>query len=115
MCPGFVHAPSSGETRMPNQFPSREWCSANHAPGRIYTKVDLQVTESRKGKIDGAHFALVHAGGVLGQESSFTPEQEEYAVGEEVVVFLALNHRGEGVTIGLSQGKFHVAQDPITG
>lgn len=84
------------------------------AAGRIYTKIDFELIESWKGKIDGAHFTLVHAGGVLGEESSAAFGQEEFAVGEEVVTFLVLNERGEGVTVGLSQGKFHVAQDPVT-
>ena len=82
--------------------------------GRIYTKVDLLVTESWKGKINGQHFVLVHAGGVLGEESSVSLGQPEYAVGEEVVAFAVLNHRGEGVTIGLSQGKFQVKQGWVT-
>jgi hypothetical protein len=81
--------------------------------GRIYTKVELQVTESWKGSKD--RFVLVHGGGVLGNESSEADGQESYEVGEEVVAFVVLNQRGEGVTLGLAQGKFHVWLDPASG
>jgi hypothetical protein len=85
------------------------------AEGRIYTKVDLEVNEAWKGSSQGKHFTLVHAGGVLGEEWSTATGQEEYEVGEEVVAFLVLNHRGEGVTVGLAQGKFHVSADSLSG
>src|SRR5947207_3049369 len=41
--------------------------------------------------------------------------QVEYGIGEEVVAFLVLNHRGEGVTLGLAQGKFHIGKEAETG
>jgi len=85
------------------------------AEGRIYTKVDLEVNEAWKGPSRGKHFTLVHAGGVLGEEWSMASGQEEYNVGEEVVAFVVLNRRGEGVTVGLSQGKFHVSADAVSG
>ena len=37
------------------------------------------------------------------------------SAGEEFVAFLVFNPRGEPVTIGLAQGKFHVWRDPQTG
>jgi len=85
------------------------------AEGRIYTKVDLEVNEAWKGPSQGKHFTLVHAGGVLGEEWSMASGQEEYDVGEEVVAFVVLNRRGEGVTVGLAQGKFHVSPDAVSG
>jgi hypothetical protein len=81
--------------------------------GRIYTKVQLQIAEAWKGSGDG--FVLVHSGGVLGNESSGASGQESFDVGEEVVVFVVLNKRGEGVTLGLAQGKFHVSLDVASG
>jgi hypothetical protein len=81
--------------------------------GRIYTKVELQITESWKGSKD--RFVLVHGGGVLGNESSEAVGQESYEVGEEVVAFVVLNQRGEGVTLGLAQGKFRIWVDPASG
>jgi len=83
--------------------------------GRIYTTVELQVIETWKGSVNGDRFVLVHGGGVLGNQSSGAIGQESYDVGEEVVAFLALNSRGEGVTVGLAQGKFHIWLDPTSG
>jgi hypothetical protein len=37
-----------------------------------------------------------------------------YELGEEVVAFLVRNERGEGVTVGLMQGKFHIWTDGET-
>jgi hypothetical protein len=83
--------------------------------GRIYTAVDLRVEEVWKGSLTTNHFIVVHGGGVLGEEASVVSGEAEYAVGEELVCFLVLNQRGEGVSIGLSQGKFNVWKDPATG
>jgi hypothetical protein len=83
--------------------------------GRIYTAVDLQVEEVWKGSLTTNQFTVVHGGGVLGEEASIVSGEAEYAVGEELVCFLVLNQRGEGVSIGLSQGKFNVWKDPATG
>jgi len=83
--------------------------------GRIYTKVDMEVTEAWKGWLSTNRFTLVHGGGILGDRKATVAGQAEYGVGEEVVAFLVLNPRGEGVTLGLAQGKFHVWSDPRTG
>lgn len=83
--------------------------------GRIYTRVELQVAAAWKGSAPGGRFVLVHGGGVLGEEAAVVSGQETYEVGEEVVAFLVLNQRGEGVTLGLAQGKFHVATVPGSG
>jgi hypothetical protein len=79
--------------------------------GRIYTKIDLQVDEAWKGAPGTNHFTIVLGGGILGDEGVEVSGQVEYEVGEEVVAFLVLNKKGEGVTLGLSQGKFHVWTD----
>lgn len=84
------------------------------AQGRIYTKVTLQVQESWKGKRPPENFSLVHSGGVLGDKIATVSGQPEYEIGEEVVLFLVLNQRGEGVTLGLAQGKFKVQEEPHT-
>jgi hypothetical protein len=82
--------------------------------GRIFTRIELQITEAWKGKVDGDRFVLVQGGGTLGEETAIVSDQEPYNVGEEVVVFLVLNPRREGVTLGLAQGKFHVGTDPVS-
>lgn len=83
--------------------------------GRIFTAIDFQVSEVWKGNLAADRFRIVHGGGVLGQEAMRVVNQAEYRVGEEAVVFLVLNQRGEGVSIGLCQGKFRVWRDPESG
>ena len=91
-----------------------ESCQRDPA-GRIYTKVELQVSEVWKGSLTTNRCIIVHGGGILGAEKSVVSGQVDYGIGEEVVAFLVLNRRGEGVTLGLAQGKFHVWQEPGTG
>ncbi len=76
--------------------------------GRIYTKVTLGVDETWRGDSVSGDFTLVHSGGVLGGEQSVTDGEVDFRVGEEVVLFLRINSRGEGVTLGMKQGKFEV-------
>lgn len=83
--------------------------------GRIYTEVDVEVAEAWKGPVAGKRFKIVLAGGTLGDRHVGVSGQADYQPGEEVVVFLRLNPRGEGVTLGLAQGKFQVRQDSVTG
>src|SRR5207247_454414 len=64
--------------------------------GRIYTKVELQVTEVWKGALATNRFTLVHGGGILGDRKATVSGQVEYGIGEEIVAFLVLNQRGEG-------------------
>ena len=83
--------------------------------GRIYTRVELQVHEVWKGNLTTNTFTIVHGGGTVGNMRTAVSGQVEYKVGEEVVAFLVLNPRGEGVTLGLAQGKFHVWKDKSNG
>jgi hypothetical protein len=91
----------------------RRSCQTDEA-GRIFTRVELQVHEVWKGRFDRDRLTLVHGGGVLGDRRAVVTGQAEYTVGEEVVVFLVFNQRGEAVTLGLRQGKFHV-ETPAAG
>jgi hypothetical protein len=83
--------------------------------GRICTRVELTVTEAWKGTVPGDRFLIVLAGGVLGEQRVVLEGQPDYQPGEEVVVFLSLNPQGEGVTVGLAQGKFDVWRDTDSG
>jgi hypothetical protein len=83
--------------------------------GRIYTRIEIDVADVWKGAIPGSPLEVVHGGGVLGEKRSSVSGQAEFELGESLVVFLARNARGEAVTIGLAQGKFHVWQDEKTG
>ena len=83
--------------------------------GHIFTKVELEVAEIWKGSLPTNRFTVVHGGGILGDRKATVSGQVEYALSEEIVAFLVLNHRGEGVTLGLAQGKFLIQQDAGTG
>jgi hypothetical protein len=86
--------------------------SAQYDPaGRLHTRVEVTVLEVWKGQRANDRFTIVLAGGTLGEHRVAVPGQADYRVGEEVVAFLRLNQRGEGVTVGLAQGKFEVWQD----
>jgi hypothetical protein len=89
-------------------------CQRDEA-GRIYTKIELKIAETWKGIPRTNQFTVVYGGGTVGNEQAEVSGQTEYEIGEEVVGFFVLNQRSEGVTIGLSQGKFHVSKDPVTG
>jgi len=82
--------------------------------GRIYTRVELEVSEVWKGAWTNRIFTLVHSGGILGDRKATVSNQVEFEIGEEVVAFLVVNQRGEGVSLGLAQGKFHVWEDTAT-
>lgn len=83
--------------------------------GRLRTEVHLTVREFWKGHASPGPFVVVLAGGTLGNERSVAVGQATYSPGEDVVVFLKRNARGEGVTLGLAQGKFLVETDARTG
>jgi hypothetical protein len=83
--------------------------------GRIFTKVELEIAEIWKGSLRTNRFTVVHGGGILGDRKSTVSGQVEYGIGEEVVAFVVFNQRGEGVTLGLAQGKFSIGTEAETG
>ena len=87
--------------------------------GRIYTKVNIRVAEVWKGVLptnaSPPVLTIVQGGGTVGDVREEVSGDVQYDAGEEFVAFLVFNSRGEPVTIGLAQGKFHVWRDPQTG
>ena len=87
--------------------------------GRIYTRVNIRVTEVWKGVLptnaSPQVLTVVQGGGTVGDVREEVSGDVQYEPGEEFVAFLVFNARGEPVTIGLAQGKFHVWRDPQTG
>ncbi|HNQ87508.1 MAG TPA: hypothetical protein PKM73_02605 [Verrucomicrobiota bacterium] len=83
--------------------------------GRLVTRVEVEVRDVWKGRVPGERFTIVLAGGTLGNRRVTVPGQAQYVPGEEFVGFLRWNERGEGVTVGLSQGKFAVSRDLADG
>jgi hypothetical protein len=85
------------------------------AAGRIYTSIEFQVAEVWKGRLTTNRITLVHGGGILGEERLHVDGQVNFRLGEEAAVFLVLNPQGEGVAIGMCQGKFNIWKDPDSG
>ena len=83
--------------------------------GRIFTKIELKVTEIWKGAVPGGTLTIFQGGGTVGNERVEVSGEAQYAIGEEVVAFLVVNPRGLPITLALGQGKFHVWQDRQTG
>jgi len=76
--------------------------------GRVYTEASVRVLDAWKGHPGTNVVAVVFSGGVLGRRRSVVPDQVEFSIGEEVVIFTVRNPRGEAVCVGLDQGKFTV-------
>jgi len=89
-------------------------CHRNDS-GRIYTKIELQVSEVWKGAVFDSPFIIYQGGGTVGDERMEVSGEAEYQVGEEVAAFLVLNARRQPITLALAQGKFHVWLDKQTG
>jgi hypothetical protein len=83
--------------------------------GRIYTKIELRLSEVWKGIASDNPLTIYQGGGTVGNERMEVSGEAEYAIGEEVVAFLVLNVRGQPITVALAQGKFHVWLDKQTG
>jgi len=89
---------------------------ARDADGRIFTRIEMAVTETWKAPTTlSTNVSIVQSGGILGEEGAMVAGQANYEIGEEVVAFLVANPRGELVTFGLAHGKFHVSKHPKTG
>jgi len=89
--------------------------TSRHRANRMVTRVGVDVLEMWKGTVSEARVQVTLAGGVLGTRQVIVDGQPDYRPGEEVVLFLKRNPRGEAVTVGLAQGKFTVVDDPNTG
>ena len=80
--------------------------------GRIFSVINLNIIENIKGQIKSKKFELVHGGGILGSKRTGSIVDPRFKVGEEVVVFLVYNSRGEAVPLGQNQGRFEVFRNP---
>ena len=80
--------------------------------GRIFSLINLNIIENIKGQIKSKKFKLVHGGGILGSKRTGSIVDPRFKVGEEVVVFVVYNSRGEAVPLGQNQGRFEVFRNP---
>lgn len=83
--------------------------------GRIFTRVELDLRETWKGTEPSGRCVVVVGGGVLGEIQEASEASPTFAPGDEVVLFLVRNDRGEWLTLGMAQGQFFVDRDRATG
>ena len=82
----------------------------------IYTYVSVAVSELLEGANTGSPIVVKQLGGRLDDEGALVPGQARFAVGEEVLLFLAVRPRDRSLyTAGLWQGKWSIEPDAITG
>ncbi len=74
------------------------------------TRVELAVENTWKGSSTN-RIVVTQAGGTLGSRRVLVGGEATYQPGEEVVVFLVANSRGEWLTSGMAQGKFSVQRE----
>ena len=76
--------------------------------GGIYSKVSFDEGEVWKGDKTLDDLEVVQAGGTLGRTRTIVTSACEFSPGEWSVLFLKLNKTGQGVVLGLNQGRFLV-------
>ena len=85
------------------------------ATGSIYTYVTLETSEIWKGAIASGPITIKQLGGQLDDQGLMVPGQAQFAVGEQVLVFLEARPRDRTLyTSGLWQGKWSIAVEPAT-
>lgn len=77
---------------------------------RLFTRVTVDVTATFKG-CPTNRLHVVHPGGLLGERRVTLLGQPEYSLGEELILFLVPNDRGEWKTVEIGQGRFQVWKD----
>ncbi len=82
----------------------------------IYTYATFKVNQVLKGDLPGDSITVRHPGGRVGDEISIVPGVPDFNLDEEVLLFLSSeDDAGYPWVVGLSQGKFHIQKDEISG
>lgn len=81
---------------------------------KIFTDVSVRITQSLKGGA-GERLMLTQLGGEVGGVRYTVPGCPAFAPGEEALLFVWRDARGQAQVSGLAQGKFDVRRDPATG
>jgi len=81
----------------------------------IFTQIDLEVAEYVKGS-GGSVVQFVVAGGTVEGRRAWVPGMPSFQTGEDVLLFLRDGYQqAADPTVGVSQGVFRIATDPVTG
>lgn len=83
---------------------------AREASGNFVTRIEIATQSIWKGSPTN-RIMVTQPGGTLGTRRVVIPGAPTFAPGEEVVLFLSLNPRGEWLTLDLAQGKFSVERN----
>jgi hypothetical protein len=84
--------------------------------GRLFTYTTVRVTEVHKGEIPASGQIVVRTvGGERGLVISRVIGAPQFALGEEVFLFLESATPWHQRVIGMSQGKFDIVKDPLSG
>lgn len=83
---------------------------SREASGNFVTRIEIASQSIWKGTPTN-RITVMQPGGTLGTRRVVIPGAPNFAPGEEVVVFLSLNPRGEWLTLDLAQGKFSVERN----
>ena len=75
---------------------------------RIVTEVEVQVSEVWKGEVKGSEIKLTQLGGILGEEIMTTSAQANYAIDEDVLLFLVKSDNGSLITVSAGHGKYQI-------
>ena len=80
----------------------------------IVTETRLRVQTTLKGQL-GGEVVVLQPGGTVGKLQVEVPGATPFRVGEETVLFLVDDARGNHYVQGLSQGRFEVVEDRLSG
>lgn len=86
----------------------------NAAHTKIFTDVSVRVTQTLKGGA-GERLTLTQLGGEVDGVRYTVPGCPAFVAGEEALLFVWRDARGQAQVNGLAQGKFDIRRDPATG
>ena len=82
--------------------------------GVVWTRAQLEVSETYKGDSSRAAVVIDQVGGQFGRNVSSVIGGAKFSAGEEGVFFLERTGNGRISTIGISQGKYTLRLDPYS-
>ena len=82
--------------------------------GVVWTRIQLEVSETLKGDKTKKAYIVDQLGGGFGGNSTQFSGAARFSIGEDALFFLETLGNGRTTTVGLSQGKFTAKMDPYT-
>ena len=82
--------------------------------GVVWTRAQLEVSQTLKGNADIKVYIVDQIGGTFGGSVTKVGGTARFSQGEEGIFFLETIDNGRTITVGLSQGKFTARMDPYS-